>query len=241
MSKANSKGRKRANRKQVPFKSEKKIILEKPKTVEEKKNDRENAQPLMQQEPIYFNELVELSNQFAKLKQQHDQYEFIRVNLVSRRDKIAKGDIQLPISIQLTQDMYYGEHDKKKILKLFDEQIKTITNSVTAIKQQVQVRRDMYVESGLRLLTFAENRFGIFKMKEFEPRGPSLNQKEKKLAEDEYEELFKATAAEMQQPEVKKAFDKAMIIAKNKNEKLPEKETPMKKEPKKEKIVAKKK
>lgn len=217
MSKANSKGRKRANQKPRAIKPEKKIVLEKPKTVEEKKNDRENATPLMVQEPIYFNELVDLSNQFAKLKQQYDQYEFIRVNLISRRDKIAKGDIQLPISIQLTQDMYYNERDKKKILKLFDEQIKTITNSVTAVAQQVQVRRDMYVESGLRLLTFAENRFGKYKMKEFEPRSPSLSKKEKELAEDEYEELFKATTKEMQQPEVKKAFDKAMKIAKQKN------------------------
>lgn len=217
MSKANSKDRKRANQKPRVIKPEKKTVLEKPKTIEEKKYDRANATPLMVQEPIYFNEIVELSNQFAKLKQQYDQYEFIRVNLISRRDKIAKGDIQLPISIQLTQDMYYDEHDKKKILKLFDEQIKTITNSTTAVKQQVQVRRDMYVESGLRLLTFAENRFGKYKMKEFEPRSPSLSKKEKALAEKEYEELFKATTEDMQKPEVKKAFDEAMIIAKKKN------------------------
>lgn len=231
MSKANSKGRKRANLKQ---KAVNKKPIEKPKTVEEKKSDRANATPLMVQEPIYFNELVDLSNQFAKLKQQHDQYDFIRVNLIARRNKIAKGDIALPISIQLTQDMYYNESDKKKILKLFDEQIKTITNSVTAVKQQVQVRRDMYVESGLRLLTFAENRFGKYKMKEFEPRSPSLSKKEKALAEKEYDELFRATTKEMQQPGVKKAFDEAMKIAKQKNAAVklaPKKQTKKEKEP----------
>ena len=217
MSKANSKGRKRANQK--PKVINKKPI-EKPKTVEEKKNLRESATPLMVQEPIYFNELVDLSNQYAKLKQQYDQYEFIKVNLVARRDKIAKGDIKLPISIQLTQDMYYDEHDKKKILKLFDEQIKTITNSVAAVKQQVEVRRDMYVESGLRLLTFARNRFGAYEMKEFRPRGPSINKEEKILAEKEYDELFEANVKDMKNPKVKAAFDKAMIIAKEKNKEL---------------------
>lgn len=214
MSKANSKGRKRANLKQKVIN---KKPIEKPKTAEEKKSDRANATPLMVQEPIYFNEIVDLSNQFAKLKQQHDQYEFIRVNLISRRDKIAKGVIALPISIQLTQDMYYNESDKKKILKLFDEQIKTITNSVAAVKQQVEVRRDMYVESGLRLLTFARNRFGAYEMEEFRPRSPSMNKEEKKLAEKEYDELFKADAKDMKNPEVKAAFDEAMKIAKKKN------------------------
>jgi hypothetical protein len=186
---------------------------ETPKTV-----DRENVVGLYQNETIVFNELVELSNQYAKLKKQYDQYEFIRVNLIARRKKIQKGEIELPIQIQLTQDMYYTEGDKKKILKLFDEQIKTITNSVAAVKQQVIVRRDMYIESGLRLLEFAQRRYGQYKPEEFSPRGVGLNKDEQKITEKEYDELFKADVKDMEKPEVKAAFEEAkkLAVAKNK-------------------------
>jgi len=209
MAKANS--RKRANKKVTP-----KVGPISPK-VGVKTIDREGAVPLYQNETIVFNELVELSNQYAKLKQQHDQYDFIRVNLISRRKKIQSGEIKLPIQIQLTQDTYYSEGDKKKVLAIFDEQIKTITNSVTAVKQQVNVRRDMYVESGLRLLTFAEGRYGQYKMEEFRPRGATLTEDEKKLTEKEYDILFQADAKDMKNPEIQKAFKEANKIASKKN------------------------
>ena len=208
MSKANS--RKRANKK---AKAKTLVKLD--------SSDREGAVPLYQNEPIVFNELIELSNQFAKLDKQYKQYDFIRVNLVSRRNKIQKGEIKLPIQIQLTQDMYYAEDDKKKILSLFDEQIKTITNSVAAVKQQVITRRDMYVEAGLRLLTFAQTRYGQYKMEEFRPRGATVTEDEKKLMEKDYDELFKADAKDMDKPEVKAEFEKAMKLAGKKNTELP--------------------
>ena len=203
--------------KQVRKRANKKIIGPVSSKVGKEVVNREGAVPLYQNETIVFNELVELSNQYAKLKKQYDQYEFIRVNLVMRRNKIQKGEIKLPIQIQLTQDMYYAETDKKKILKLFDEQIKTITNSVTAVKQQVDARRDMYIEAGLRLLTFAESRYAQYKMAEFRPRGATLTEDEKKLTEKEYDELFKADAKDMEKPEVKAAFEEAMKLAEKKN------------------------
>lgn len=214
MAKSNSRKRANKNKKSTKQACECRScnMKETPKTV-----DRENAVGLYQNETIVFNELVELSNQFAKLKKQYDQYEFIRVNLIARRKKIQKGEIELPIQIQLTQDMYYTEGDKKKILKLFDEQIKTITNSVTAVKQQVIVRRDMYIESGLRLLEFAQRRYGQYKPEEFSPRGVSLNKDEQKLTEKEYDELFKADVKDMEKPEVKAAFEEARKLAAAKN------------------------
>lgn len=202
MAKANA--RKRANKKSA-------------KPTEPKVASREGAVPLYQNETIVFNELVELSNQYAKLKQQHDQYDFIRVNLITRRKKIQSGEIKLPISIQLTQDTYYSEDDKKKVLAIFDEQIKTITNSVTAVKQQVDMRRDMYIESGLRLLTFAKSRYGQYQMEEFRPRGVTVTEDEKKLTERQYDELFKADMKDMEKPEVKIAFKKAVKEATKKN------------------------
>lgn len=204
MSKANS--RKRANKKpkaSVP--------------IEVKVVDREQALPLYQTDTVVFNELVELSNQFAKLDKQHRDYEFIRVNLIARRKKIQKGEIKLPIQIQLTQDMYYSEDDKKKVLAVFDEQIKTITNSVAAVKQHVTAARDMYIESGLRLLEFSKDRYGQYKMQEFKPRGATITESEKELMEEEYNELFKANAKDMQKPEVQAAFKEAMKLAKEKN------------------------
>lgn len=207
--------RKRANKKTQP-----KIVKKNRQAVPVPKTaDREGAVPLYQNETIVFNELVELSNQYNKLKTQWEQYEFIRVNLIGRRDKIQKGIIKLPIQIQLTQDMYYAEDDKKKILGLFDDQIKSITNSVKSVKQQVNVRRDMYIESGLRLLTFAEGRYGQYKMEEFRPRGATVTEAEKKLTEKEYDVLFKADAKDMQNPDVKAAFDTASKLAGIKNEK----------------------
>lgn len=201
--------RKRANKKsEITMSTEVKVA------------DREKALPLYQTDTIVFNELVELSNQYAKLDKQYKDYEFIRINLIARRKKIQKGEIKLPIQIQLTQDMYYSENDKKKVLAAFDEQIKTITNSVAAVKQHVTARRDMYIESGLRLLEFAKNRYGQYKMQEFKPRGATITENEKELMEEEYDELFKADAKDMEKPEVKAAFEEAMKLAGKKNKDL---------------------
>ena len=179
--------------------------------------DRTQASPLMQSETIYFNELVEISNTFGKLKQQYDQYTFIKKTLEERRVKVQKGTIGLPVQIQLSQGMFYTEGSKKKVLENLDEQIKTIKTSIKGIQNQVENHRDAFVESGLRLQQFAERRFGMYKVKTFAPRGVSATENDKELLEKEYDELFKADKKDMMKPEVQTAFKEAMKTAAKKN------------------------
>lgn len=179
--------------------------------------DRSNAAPLMQQETTVFSELIELSNQFGKLQGQYMQYQFIKKNLDMRRTKIQKGEIKLPIQIQVAQGMFYTETNKKEVLKYMDEQIKTIKTSIKGIQDQVNNHRDAFIESGLRLAEFAQKRFGAYKIKEFAPKGVSATGQEKELMEKEYDELFKANMKDMVKPEVKAAFEEAKKLAIKKN------------------------
>jgi len=80
--------------------------------------------PLMQSEAQYFQELVESSNQYSGLLKQKAQFEYIVKQLQAGRNKIQKGEIKLPVDITLIPKvMTYQENDKKKVLKMFDEQI----------------------------------------------------------------------------------------------------------------------
>ncbi len=181
-----------------------------PKKIEEVVADRTKVVPLMQKETGFFQELVEISNAYGKLHQQHEQYKAIKLGLEVRRKKIQKNEIKLPVQIQIAQGMFYAEDNKKEVLKYIDEQLNSINLSIKGIIGQIENHQEAYIESGLRLFEFAKNRYGIYKVKSFSPLGLNPNKNDKNVMEKELDTLFKGKVEDIKNnPEVAKAFQAA--------------------------------
>jgi len=172
--------------------------------------------PLQQRETMYFQELVELSNLYAKLRKQYEQYEFIVKKLEDKRTAIQKGDIKLPILVQLSANSYYSEYDKKAVLEDLDKQIDALHKSMIGVKGQLDHRRDDFVESGLRLMEYATKRFQGYKHKNINADRRTAKKEEEQIFEAEFDKLFGKDADPKVQEEFKKA--KAEAVAKNKEQ-----------------------
>ena len=81
------------------------------KIVEDKK-----IKPLMQQEALFFKELVETNNKYTGMLKQKAQFEFAITQLQKHRKDIQTGEIKMPMLMTLIPNLvFYYEHSKKKI------------------------------------------------------------------------------------------------------------------------------
>lgn len=168
------------------------------------------SQPLMQQEAQYFQELVETSNRYSALKKQKAQFEYVIGKLNKDRKKIQTGAIKLPVTITLIPNvMSYPEHDKKKAIKFFDDQLTNYKNSLKALEGQITHRYEEYVESAVRTREFLIARYGKLKAKYIVPARKGIEE-EDNLFEAEFDKL-------MNDPETKEKFDEAKKVAIKKN------------------------
>lgn len=145
--------------------------------------------PITEAEGQYFKELVETSNRYIALMQQQMKYEFVVKKLEDNRLKIQKDEYPMPFTLALIPNvMFYQEHDKKKILKIFDEQLTSYRGSIKAIKSQIDHRYEEYVESAVRNREFLIRKYGTLKAKQVAP--------DRKIIKDE-EDLFEAEFSEL--------------------------------------------
>ena len=188
--------RKRAN---TPTKGNKIEVKTKPKSM-----------PLMQPEAQFFQELVDTSNRFSALKKQKEGYEFGIGKLELLRKKIQKDQIKPPILLPfIPKHSFYYEYDKKEILKLLDEQLATLKNSIKSLEGQMQHRYDEYAESAQRSKDFINKRYSTL--------GPQKISSKRQESEEE-ETLFEAEFKELMESEEKKEeFKKAKMEAIKKN------------------------
>ena len=168
--------------------------------------------PLMQNEAQYFQELVESSNQYSGLLKQKAQFEYIVKQLQDGRNKIQKGEIKLPVDITLIPKvMTYQENDKKKVLKMFDDQIKIHQQNLKALASQLTFAYENFTESGIRNKEYFTRRFESAKVKNIVP--------ERTVIEDE-DTLFEAELTDMMKdPEKLKAYKEAKKTAIERNKK----------------------
>jgi hypothetical protein len=168
------------------------------------------VKPLMQVEAQYFQELVETSNRYAALLKQKAQFEYIINKLNTDRKKIQSGQIKLPVTVTLIPNvMSYPEHDKKKALKFFDDQLTNYKNSLKALEGQITHRYEEYCESAIRTREYLANRFKSLKAKHIVPARKGIEDEEN-LFEAEFEKL-------MNDPETKAKFTEAKKEAIKKN------------------------
>lgn len=166
--------------------------------------------PLMQNEVQYFNELVEASNQYSGLLKQKAQYEYIVGQLQENRKKIQKDEVKLPINVTLIPKlMTYTESDKKKVLKMFDEQLKAYQQNLSALASQLTFAYENFTESGIRNKEFLTRRFEKVNVGKIVP--------DRKIIKDE-EILFESEFTDMiKDPKIAKEFKEAKKEAIKKN------------------------
>lgn len=175
------------------------------------KKEKALIKPLAQAETKYFENLIQLSNTYAKLNQQYHQYKFVLEQMEEKRNQIQKDEIKMPILMQLGGNSFYQETDKKKVISDMDDQMDRIKNSIRGIKGQLKQREEAFIAAGLDLKSFAERRFGPYKAKDIsEDRSEAKT--DKVLFEAEFEELMK-------DPELQKEFKAKKEEAKKANSK----------------------
>lgn len=173
--------------------------------------------PLMEAEGQFFQELVNASNQYTNLMKQESQYQFILKRLQTDRKKIQKGDIELPILMTLIPKvMSYWEHDKKKVLSIFDEQIKAYHANLLSLKGQMEHRYEDYTESGVRNREFLAARFKTAKAKSIVALRDVGEKEEEVLFEAEFADLIKNPKAQKQLKSAQKEAVKRNVARKKK-------------------------
>lgn len=121
------------------------------KVVNKKTKTERTIAPVNQQEAEMMKNVVEASNAYAQLLKQLADYELAIKQLTSHRTDIQKGIIPLPITIDIARGISYQEDDKKKILAIIDTQLKSMKESLFAIKGQVEYRKDYYTQAAIQL------------------------------------------------------------------------------------------
>jgi len=164
--------------------------------------------PITQQEAQQlFQGIINVSNQYAQLRKQYEEYTAIIESLKHRREDLAKGKIPMPIQMPLGKNKYYMENDKQVILKELDDEIRILTNALKGVQGQLQNHKDAYVESGLALREFCDRKFRRFKPNNVYAKGCSPRKEEKVLFEGELDEMLKD---EEKMKEFKEAKEKAV-------------------------------
>lgn len=189
--------------------SRKRANAGKPKPVE----SRDNLNAINQMEANLFQKLIQVSNQYAKLVQQRDEFETILAQVKVKREKVAKGEIELPIMLPLGKNKFYHCNNKKDVLEDLDAEIKVLSNAVKGINGQMQNMQDAYVEAGLAVRDFTDAKFSKFRPKNTYSAGCSPKKSERVLFEGELDDIMK-------DEEKKEKMKEALKTAKKENKKL---------------------
>jgi len=173
--------------------------------------------PLMESEGKFFQELVNASNRYTGLLKQEAQYKFIVKKLETDRKKIQQGEIKLPMLMTLIPKlMSYYEHDKKKVLKIFDEQIAAYNANLLSLKGQIEHRYEDFMESAARNKEFLNIRFKDAKVKNIVPLRDIGEKDEEVLFEAEFGDLLKSADKQAKLKAAKKEAVKRNVARKKK-------------------------
>jgi len=195
--------------------AKKRVIKKKQVVPLEEKSQK--VMPLMESEGRFFQELVNASNSYTNLLKQKDQYKFIIKKLQEDRKKIQQGEIELPILMTLIPKlMSYYEKDKKKVLKIFDEQIAAYNTNLLSLEGQLEHRYENYMESAARNKEFLNIRFKNAKAKNIVPLRDIGEKDEEVLFEAEFKDLLKNPEKQCQLKAAKKEAVKRNIARKTK-------------------------
>jgi len=168
---------------------------------------KQTLRPINQNEAGLFQQFINISNQYGKLRGQYEEYSTILKSMKERRKQVASGEIKLPIMFPLGKNKYYNCNDKKYILKELDDEIGILSNALKGVEGQMQNHKDVFVETAFSVRDFLNDRFKHYTPKNVYSNGCSPKKEEQILFEAELDELAKDVE---KQKEFKKAKKKAV-------------------------------
>lgn len=107
--------------------------------------------PLSQYDGQKLQEMVDLNNTYGSLVKQKSQYDAALQMLKIRREQVVKGEISLPVMIQISRAISHAESNKDKVLQHFNDEIKQLEMARQGITGTLEHRRDEYIECVLRV------------------------------------------------------------------------------------------
>lgn len=156
-------------------------------------------EPINQQEAeTFLQQLVNVSNIFAKLRKQQREYTTIVEKLKENRIKVQKGLIKPPFLMPLSKNRFYNSNSKKDMLDELDSEIKVLVNAIKAVDGQVKQYKDAYIGAGLAAIEFVTTRFGKFKPENVYHKSCQPSKKENIIFEGELDEILKNENGEKQ-------------------------------------------
>lgn len=174
--------------------------------------DKLKLTPVQQNEANLFQQLIQISNLYGKLKKQKAEYEMVLASMKDKRKDVQKGKVT-EVMLPFGKNKFYPCTDKKYILKELDAEIDIIANALNGVIGQLTNYNDAFIEQGLAIKDWCDQKFSIFKPKNVYRVGCNPNKDEKVLFEGELDELLK-------NEEKKKEFQEAKEKAVKENRKM---------------------
>lgn len=153
--------------------------------------------PLSNLDGQKIQEMIDLNNTYGALLKQKMQYTATAYLLKIKRDQINKGQIQLPVMIQITRTISHAESNKEKVLKHIDDKIKSIELAAQGITSTMEHRRDEYIECVIRVSRLLGEKVKDYQIKEVQGirgSGKQSELDEQKAIEKEFEKMMKEKA-----------------------------------------------
>jgi hypothetical protein len=154
--------------------------------------------PLSQYDGQRLQEMVELNNNYGALVKQKSQYDAAIKMLKIRREKINKGEIALPVMIQISRNVSYAEPNKDKVLQHFDEEIRGLDMAVKGMTGTLEHRRDEYVECVIRVSKLLSEKVKDYQIKNItgvRTINKDIENEEKTALEKEFDAVLKKETA----------------------------------------------
>jgi len=121
--------------------------------------------PLTQYDGQRLQEMIDLNNTYGALVKQKSQYDAAIKMLKIRREQVAKGEISLPVMIQVSRAISHAESNKDKVLKHFDDEIQGLEQAKRGIAGTLEHRRDEYVECVIRVSKLLSEKIKDYQIK----------------------------------------------------------------------------
>lgn len=157
------------------------------KSTEAVKPKKQTIMPLVKNEATLLQGFANASVNYDKILKQQQQYEFLLESLTKTRKQIQDGEItclNIPVAPNTTAPIT----DKKQMLAHIDDSVRTIHNALLGIKGQVEHKKDLFTEEGLKVKQWVESRFASAKPKDIVSGRKTLND-EKVLFEQAFDDL----------------------------------------------------
>ena len=154
----------------------------------------ELVKPLEPKDGRHLQEMIDLSNTYATLLKQYNQYDVMITVLKKRKAQFTSGELKPPVMITISHNMSYAENDKEKIINYFNQEINNLEIAKSAAYNLIQHRRDEYMEAVIRIHRFLGEKVKgreVTKVRTARQPDAKTAEEEKKLLEKELDELNK--------------------------------------------------